>query len=233
MQVFLAAILIRAREALEVLGTAQSRAQYEAKSGIVRRPRETVPTPSTPPGTPATRPESASAGRSAPSPSPTKPGPTAPPPPAPGARPAAPPPEAEYVPPEEILFRARLLLSQARYWDVIQFLENAVPQMEPRRNQHKGRILLAKAYSKNPKWVRRALEYLDDVVREDATNIEAHYERGLLFKQTGQVTRAQEAFRRVIELKPEHREAAAELGLDAGPASGGILKRLFGRGKAS
>jgi tetratricopeptide (TPR) repeat protein len=137
------------------------------------------------------------------------------------------------VPPELILQRARILLSQARYWDVIQFLENAVPQMEGRRSQHKGRILLAKAYAKNPKWLRRALEYLDEVLREDAANVEAHYELGLLLKQTGQLTRAQAAFRRVIELKPDHREAAAELGLETGAAPGGLLKRLFGRGKAS
>ncbi|HSD26174.1 MAG TPA: tetratricopeptide repeat protein, partial [Vicinamibacteria bacterium] len=201
---FLAAILIRAREALEVLGTRQSRAQSEAKSGIVRRPRESGPTPS--PGASE---------------------------PAPAAPPAA-PPVADYVPPEEILLRARLLLSQARYWDVIQVLENAVPQMEPRRNQHKGRILLAKAYAKNPKWIRHAEKSLHAVVREDAANVEAHYELGLLYKQVGQVARAQAAFRRVIELKPDHREAAAELGLDAGPGSGGgLLKRLLGRGKAS
>jgi tetratricopeptide (TPR) repeat protein len=226
---FLAAILIRAREALEVLGTRQSRAQYEAKSGILRRPRETTPTaPAS-----ATRPAPpAPAAPPVPPASTRQPRPTAPPPATPA--PAAAPPVADYVPPEEILLRARLLLSQARYWDAIQMLENAVPQMEPRRNQHKGRILLAKAYTKNPKWIRKAEEYLQEVVREDPGSFEAHYELGLLYKQVGQVARAQAAFRRVVELKPDHREAAAELGLDAGPApGGGLLKRLFGRGKAS
>jgi DnaJ domain len=228
MHVVLAAILIRAREALEVLGTRQSRLLYEAKSGIVRRPREAAPpaAASTPPPPAAT-----------PVRSPAPPTPAAPPPPAP-ARPAPAPaaaaPVPDYVPPEQILLRARLLLSQARYWDAIQVLENAVPQMEPRRNQHKGRILLAKAYAKNPRWIRRAEEYLHGVVREDSANVEAHYELGLLYKQVGQVARAQAAFRRVVELKPEHREAAAELGLDSGPGpGGGLLKRLFGRGKAS
>ena len=140
----------------------------------------------------------------------------------------------EYVPPEEILFRARLLISQARYWDAIQVLERTVPQMEPGRNQHKGRILLAKAYARNPNWVRRAEEYLHEVVREDPSNVEAHYELGRLYKQVGQAARAQAMFRRVVELKPEHREAAAELGLADGPApGGGLLKRIFRRGKAS
>jgi hypothetical protein len=195
-------IFIRVGEAWEVLGDARSRASYEARSGVVRRPR-VEPPPTAAPGRPP-------------------------------ATPTAAPPVAEYVPPEEILFRARLLISQARYWDAIQVLENAVPQMEARRDQHKGRILLARAYAKNPNWVRRAEEYLHEVVREDPANVEAHYELGRLYKQVGQAARAQAAFRRVVELKPEHREAAAELGLGEGPApGGGLLKRIFGRGKAS
>jgi hypothetical protein len=214
-------ILIRLREAWEVLGDARSRAQYEARSGIVRPPRaQEAP----PPAAPATHAASAT--------------PRPPARPAPGPAAPAPPPAAapapDYVPPEEILFRARLLISQARYWDAIQVLENTVPQMEPRRNQHKGRILLARAYAKNPNWVRRAEEYLNEVVREDPANVEAHFELGRLYKQVGQAARAQAAFRRVIELKPEHREAAAELGLGDGPGpGGGLLKRIFRRGKAS
>jgi hypothetical protein len=37
----------------------------------------------------------------------------------------------------------------------------------------------------------------------------------------------------VVELQPDHREATAELGPGGGPAGGGLLKRIFGRGKAS
>ena len=67
---------------------------------------------------------------------------------------------------EETLLKAQLLLAQARYWDAIQVLETAIPQMEPGRHQIRGRILLARAYAKNPNWVRRAEETLHDVVRE-------------------------------------------------------------------
>ena len=209
----LGAIFIRVGEAWEVLGDARSRARYEARLGVVRRPREGTPAMPAAPDTTS--------------------GPAAP---APRTAPAAPPaasPVPDYVPPEETLLRARLLLSQARYWDVIQVLESAVPQMEPRRQQHKGRILLAKAYAKNPNWVRRAEEYLHEVVREDPTNVEAHYELGHLYKQVGQAARAQAMFRRVVELKPDHREAAAELGAGEEGPGGGLLKRLFRRGKAS
>ena len=201
---YLEAIFIRVGEAWEVLGEARSRASSEARSGVVRRPREAKPSPSAASGVL----------------------------PKPAAPPAA-PPAPDYVPPEEILLRARLLISKARYWDAIQVLESTVPQMEPIRNQHKGRILLARAYAKNPNWVRRAEEYLHAVVREDPNNVEAHYELGRLYKQVGQAARAQAAFRRVVELKPEHREATAELGLDGSPPGGGLLKRIFRRGKAS
>jgi cytochrome c-type biogenesis protein CcmH/NrfG len=137
------------------------------------------------------------------------------------------------VPPEETLYQARLLLSQARYWEAIQVLESAVPRMEPRRHQQKGRILLAKAYAKNPNWLRRAEEHLQEVVRQDPTNVEAHYELGRLYKRVGHAARAQAMFRRVVELRPEHREAAAELGFGESPSGSGLLRRLFGRGKAS
>jgi tetratricopeptide (TPR) repeat protein len=212
----LEAIFIRVGEAWEVLGDARSRAQYEARSGAVRRPREAAPRPPAGPG-PAPGPPAPASGPTAPEPAP------------------APAPGPGYVPPEVTLSKARALISQGRYWDAIQVLENAVPQMEPGRNQLKGRILLARAYAKNPNWVRQAEKYLHEVVREDPANVEAHYELGRLYKQTGQVARAQAAFRRVVELRPDHREAAAELGSAEGPDApgGGLLKRLFGRGKAS
>ena len=148
------------------------------------------------------------------------------------ARPRRPEPEL-YFAPEDTLYKAQLLLAQARYWDAIQVLEATVPRMEPRRHQHRGRILLARAYAKNPNWVRRAEETLHDVVREDPVNVDAHYELGLLYKAGGLAARAQAMFRRVVELRPDHREAAAELGPGEGPGGGGLLKRLFGRGKAS
>ncbi len=135
--------------------------------------------------------------------------------------------------PEETLQQAQFLIAQARYWDAIQVLEAALPQMEPRRHQNRGRILLARAYAKNPNWVRRAEETLQHVVREDPVNVEAHYELGVLYKAGGLAARAQAMFRRVVELRPDHREAAAELGPGEGPGGGSLLKRLFGRGKAS
>ena len=207
----LEAITIRVGQAWEEIGEARSRLAYETKSGVVRRILTTtqrLPAPSPPPA-PAAAP----------------------------APPAAPEPEAaEYVPPDEILFRARRLLARERYWDAIQVLEPALPGMEPRSQQYRGRLLLARAYSKNPNWLRRAEEMLQELIREDPTNADVHYELGLLYKTGGFAARAQGMFRRALELRPGHKEASAELGiLTAEPetGAGGLLKRLFKRGKAS
>jgi len=203
----LEAIFIRVQEAWEVLGEARSRASYEARSGIVRPPRGARPA------------QPAPSARSAPSTTvPTRPAP------------------AEYVPPEEILFQVRRLLAQAQYWDAIQILESTLPGMQPRSQQHRGRLLLARAYSKNPNWLRRAEETLHELVREDPTNADAHFELGMIYKTSGFPTRAQAMFKRTLELRPGHKEASAELGIptDGGTPRTGLLKRLFKRGgKAS
>jgi tetratricopeptide (TPR) repeat protein len=213
----LEAIFIRVGEAWEVLGESKSRASYEARSGIVRRPRPSPPA-AAPPATATSTASAAASDVATPAPPP----------------PSAPAERREYVPPEEILYRARLLLAQARYWDAIQVLESALPGMEPRSQQHRGRLLLARAYSKNPNWLRRAEETLHDLMREDPTNADAHYELGLVYKAGGFVARAQGMFRRAVELRPGHKGASAELGLQQPEAGGGgLLKRLFKRGKAS
>jgi hypothetical protein len=157
-----------------------------------------------------------------------------------GGEPAAGPADSEaqpYVPTDETLATAQILLAQARYWDAIQMLEFRLPLMPPSKQQRRGRILLARAYAKNPNWLRKAEDALQQVVREEPGNADAHYELGLLYKAGGMLARAHASFRRVLELRPDHREAAAELGVKppaaAGPPPGGLLKRLFGRGKAS
>ena len=208
----LEAIFIRIGEAWEVLGSARSRAAYEARfvpiPGSAAAPGDALPTD---PG--AAGPESRPSARA-------------------GAAIREPHP---YVMPEETLSKARLLLAQLRYWDAIQILEAAVPHMQPQRSQHRGRILLARAYAKNPNWLRQAQDQLREVVREDPENADALYELGLVYKASGLVSRAQAMFRRTIEVKADHREAAAELQehRSPSPSGGGLLKKLFRRGRAS
>jgi tetratricopeptide (TPR) repeat protein len=142
--------------------------------------------------------------------------------------------EAPAIDPESTLGRARQLLGRARYWDAIQMLESAVPRFDGRRHQHLGRILLARAYSQNPKWVHRAVETLKVVVSEDPDNAEAHYELGCLYKAGGLTARSQATFRRVLELRPDHKKAAAQLQPAEPAPAGGLMRRLFGgKGKSA
>jgi curved DNA-binding protein CbpA len=141
-------------------------------------------------------------------------------------------PDEDLATSEETLLHAQLLLLQARYWDAIQLLEPAVSRMTPPRHRNRGRILLARAYAKNPNWLRKAEDQLQDVVRTDPAHVEAHYQLGLLYKAQGLTARAQAMFRRVLDLRPDHRDASAEVG-GAGATAGGFLRRLFRRGKAS
>jgi tetratricopeptide (TPR) repeat protein len=136
--------------------------------------------------------------------------------------------------PEDTLMLAQRLLRSERYWDAIRVLESALPRLQPQQNQSRGRILLARAYAHNPNWVRRAEETLQNLLREDPANADAHYELGRLYKGVGQAARAQALFKRAVELRPDHRRAAAELG-GAPPSAptGGLLGRLFKKAKGS
>ena len=129
------------------------------------------------------------------------------------------------------LRKAEQLLEESRFWDAIQILESAVPRLQPESRQHRGHLLLARAYARNPKWVRRAEKTLQRVVREDPTNAEAHYELGVLYKSGGLSARAQAMFRKAVELRPDYREAAAEIVSEETPSSGGFLRRLFKGGE--
>jgi len=127
---------------------------------------------------------------------------------------------------EDTLIQAKRLLREKKEWDAIRFLEAAMPRLQPRRQEHRGRILLAKAYSKYPDRVRKAEETLQAVVREDPANVEAHFELGMLYKARKLTARAQTQFRKVVELNPDHKQAATEVG-GPEPSSEGFFRRLF------
>jgi curved DNA-binding protein CbpA len=154
--------------------------------------------------------------------------PEAPPPPA--------DPEAEAKAAEDSIRKAERLIQQERFWDAIQLLENAIPAARSRMKQ-KGRVLLARAYLRNPNWVKQAEQVLLAATQEDAAYAEPFFVLGTIYKGSGLRSRAISMFRRAVELKPEHEEAAAELQslapepapeeAPATPPSGGLLKKLF------
>jgi tetratricopeptide (TPR) repeat protein len=154
-------------------------------------------------------------------------------PPAPGSPPAA-DPDYEARLAEESFRKADKLFDREQYWDAIQLLEPALPRAQGKL-KNRVRVLLAKAYLKNPKWIKRAEEQLQTVVKEDAANVDAHFLLGTIYKTGGLKSRALHAFQRVLELKPDHEQAASNLveltpESTESPSSGsGLLKKFFGK----
>jgi curved DNA-binding protein CbpA len=135
---------------------------------------------------------------------------------------------------EESIRRAERYLIEEKFWDAIQLLEPAVLAAAGKWKA-RARLGLARAYLKNPLWLKRAEEQLQAIVREDAHNPEAYFLLGTLYKQGGLRSRAVSMFRKALEAKPDHEQAASELAAlelpDAAPPQegGGLLKKLFGR----
>lgn len=216
----LSAVFLRLGVAYETLGNPRKRADYE--SNLPRRSMFNPPRASAavnpPTGAPGAQP-----------PGPSGPGPrnvaTA------GwSEPAPAEPESEEdlaLRETEILTKAAKFMTDEKYWDAIQALEGAVASFTGRRLQ-KARLLLARAYAKNPKWQRRAEEVAQKVVKDEPANAEAYFVLAGIYKAGRLESRATAMYRKVLELKPDHEEARAALGEAEPPKpSGTLLKRLF------
>jgi tetratricopeptide (TPR) repeat protein len=106
-------------------------------------------------------------------------------------------------------------LAQERYWEAIRLFESAIPRAEGALKQQ-ARILLARAYAKNPGWVKQGEELLLWVLREEANNLDALLQLGRIYKGLGLRSRALSTLRRVLELAPANEEAR-HLIADLGP----------------
>jgi hypothetical protein len=111
---------------------------------------------------------------------------------------------------EDALRRAAKSVAEEKYWEAIQLLETTVPRLDGKMKQA-GRILLARAYSKNPNWVKQGEELLQTVLRDDPLNVDAHFHLGAIYRTGGLKSRAQAMLRRVLELQPDHEEARQQL----------------------
>ena len=135
---------------------------------------------------------------------------------------------------EEAIRKAARSVAAEKYWEAIQLLEPAIGRVEGKVRQN-GRVLLAKAYMKNPNWVKQGEELLLAVLQDDPKHMEAYLLLGNLYKTGGLRSRAVSMFRKVLDLNPEHQEASAQLAEivpdepEPGPG-GGLIKKIFGRG---
>jgi tetratricopeptide (TPR) repeat protein len=155
------------------------------------------------------------------------------------AAPAAPPPpepepdRAQQVEAAiEALRSGARLVKEGKYWDAIRLIEPVLPRLEGALKL-RARVTLARAYAKNPNWLRRAEESLLTVLRESPEYVEAYVVLGQVYRASDQRSRAVTMYRKALELQPNNEEAVAEMAaLDPRgnePGSGKILKKLFGK----
>ena len=132
---------------------------------------------------------------------------------------------------EEMSRTAEEHFAQGRYWEAIALLVEVVRLGEGRTRQ-KARLLLARAYLKHPDKERLAEKELLAVLEGDPRDVDAHFYLGTIYRRQGLLRRARTAFEKVLELRPSHREAIAELGTlkpkpEPAPESQGLLGKLF------
>jgi tetratricopeptide (TPR) repeat protein len=121
-------------------------------------------------------------------------------------------------------------LDEARYWDAIQMFEPALEWVEGPLKE-RALVGLARALIKNPNWVKRGEETLQELLRLAPKHVGGLMELALLYYTSGLKSRALAMFRRVLEIEPENEVAlarAAELEPPP-PPDPGLLKKLFGR----
>jgi tetratricopeptide (TPR) repeat protein len=146
-----------------------------------------------------------------PEPPPPPPKPTPPPPvveAAPRPQPPPPDPDSEARQAELQVGEAERLVGEGKFWDAIQLLEELMPRI-PERIGRRARFALARAYRRNPKWVKAAEDLLLGIVQAEPTAVEPLVELANLYEEKGLKSRAAAMYRKVIEVDPAHGEACA------------------------
>jgi tetratricopeptide (TPR) repeat protein len=161
---------------------------------------------------------------------PPEPSPAAAPPPPPSVARAEDKAQQQEAALDAIRAGARLV-KEGKYWDAIQVIEQVLPRLEgpPRA---KARVTLARAYLKNPNWLRRAEETLLGVLQDAPEYAEAYVVLGQVYRASDQPARSVAMFRKALELQPGNEEAGAAMAAlepppQRDPGSGKILKKLF------
>jgi hypothetical protein len=194
------AVFVRVTEAYHVLRDPESRAAYERthepSRPLPQRTRAAAQAPAAPPTAP-------------PQPAAPRADPASPP-----LADAAPPPDVASPPridprlaPESVIEVARSLFDEGKYWEAIQQLEPMVPRAEG-ATRAQGRLLLARAYLKNPRWKKRAEAVLQSLLEESPRDFAACMLLASLYRDAQLSARALALYRKVLEIQPGHPEAS-------------------------
>jgi tetratricopeptide (TPR) repeat protein len=211
------AAFIRVSEAYETLRDPASRAEYERafEPSKLRSPRVAPVTKNATSGAPAR----------------VVPLPPTPPPPVPTAPPGPPTSTVdERLKPESILGVAEALFENGQYWEAIRQLEPMILRSEePTRAQ--ARMLLAKAYMRNPMWRRRAEGVLQSLLQDNPKDVAACLALAELYRDANLPARARSVYRKVLDIQPGRSEAVRALAFlgqqeEREPATSGLIGLL-------
>ncbi len=134
--------------------------------------------------------------------------------------------------PERILELAEKLFADGGYWEAIQQLEPMVSRAEE-PTRARARMLLARAYMKNPKWRRRAEGVLQSLLDENPRDVAAFLVLAELYRDANLPARARTLYRKVLDIQPGYAAAVYALAAlepqaeEADPPSGlaGLFKK--------
>jgi hypothetical protein len=149
-----------------------------------------------------------------------------------GAHPAIQDPKRRAEQAEQAIRKGEDSVAGERYWEAIRLLESAIPRAEG-ETKRRGRVLLARAYSKTPGWVKQGEELLLAVLQEAPDHAEALLQLGRIYRTEGLRSRAITTLRRLIERHGDYGDARAllaELDPEGEVGEGpGLVKKLFGK----
>ena len=112
--------------------------------------------------------------------------------------------------PERILEVAERLFENEEYWETIQQLEPMVRRAEE-PTRARARMLLARAYMKNPQWRKRAEGVLQSVLDENPRDVAACLVLAELYRDANLPARARALYRKVLDIQPWHAAALKAL----------------------
>jgi uncharacterized protein DUF4388 len=112
---------------------------------------------------------------------------------------------------DDAIRKATTMMAASDPFGAIRLLEAAIPRIYVKELKREAQVLLALGYTRNPRWVRRGEEMLQAVIREDPSSVDAYLALGALYKEKGLRARAVTMFSKVLELRPDHTLATAEV----------------------
>ena len=112
---------------------------------------------------------------------------------------------------------ARGLVAESKIWEALDCLAKAQALAEGTSEARALRILIWETQAKVPSLMRAAHQNLEDLAREEPTDVVVHSALGRIYWAAGLSARARMAFKQVLTLDPENREANAALRALADP----------------